>query len=77
MDGMEEVRVGFEDIGCVERDVIGKAIQDKKPVRLYFVTGYQADVVIEKYDMESILCRKVDRDKLWLVYLDKVCTIEV
>lgn len=61
----------------VEMELLEKAVETGNPVRLFFCTGYQAEVVIESFDMHVIVCRKVDRDKRWLVYMDKLCTIEV
>lgn len=60
-----------------EMAALEEAARTGKTVRLFFCTGYQAEVVIESFDMEVIVCRRVGKDKLWLVYRDKLCTIEV
>lgn len=61
----------------MEMAVLEKAVEEQRPVRLFFCTGYQVEVIIESFDFEVIVCRKVGHDKVWLVYRDKLCTIEV
>lgn len=74
---MEYPKATFSKMKPMDLEALDKAVETGEPVRLFFVTGYQAEVIVFDYDRDVIICRKVDRDKLWLVYLDKICTIEV
>lgn len=69
---------------AMEMAALEKAVKEGKKVRLFFCNGYQAYAIVESFDMELIVCRKVDyktgevdRQHLWLVYRNNISTIEV
>lgn len=69
---------------AIELAALEKAVKEGKKVRLFFCNGYQAYVVIESFDMDLIVCRKVDYktgevdlQHRWLVYRNNISTIEV
>lgn len=62
---------------AMETAALDEAVKSGNPVRLFFCTGYQAEVTVVSYDLEIIVCRKLNHDKLWIVQRRNVCTIEV
>ena len=69
---------------ATEMAALEKAVETGKPVKLIFANGYQTKVVLESFDMEVMICRrvdyntgKVDKDHRWIVCRDKLSTIEV
>lgn len=69
---------------AMEMAALEKAVETGKPVKLIFANGYQTKVVLESFDMEILICRKVDyntgkvdKDHRWIVCRDKLSTIEV
>lgn len=69
---------------ATEMAALEKAVETGKPVKLIFANGYQTKVVLESFDMEILICRKVDhktgevdRQHRWLVYRNNISTIEV
>ncbi len=71
----------MEEYANLEAKTLDEAMENGKPVRLIFTTGYQCLAVIEDYDCNVIRCKVQKRDhnqtteQNWTVYRNGLSTI--